>query len=101
MPERVKGPCLLNVVPGGKIAVLNLRDAERMGYKLAILPGVMIQATIGAGDAALASIKATLQVAPASEGVVQTFRRFGADEWGALRERFASAAPSDKKKEVA
>jgi 2-methylisocitrate lyase-like PEP mutase family enzyme len=101
VPERVKGPCLLNIVPGGKTAVLDLREAERMGYKLAILPGVMIQATIGAGDAALASIKATLQVAPAKEGVVQTFRRFGADEWGALRERFASADPSDPKKTAA
>ena len=40
VPRLVKGPCLLNVVCGGKTPDLDLREAEAMGYKLAILPGL-------------------------------------------------------------
>src|SRR6185437_7182458 len=36
VPRLVKGPCLLNVVRGGKTPDLDLREAARMGYKLAI-----------------------------------------------------------------
>src|SRR5207302_1912659 len=32
VPRRVNGPCLLNVVRGGKTPDLDLREAERMGY---------------------------------------------------------------------
>ena len=88
VPRRVHGPCLLNVVPGGRTPIFDLREAEAMGYKLAILPGLMLKAAIEAGDAALAELKAT-HTAPAVSGTVaQTFRRFGADEWDALRQRF-------------
>jgi 2-methylisocitrate lyase-like PEP mutase family enzyme len=90
IPARVGGPCLLNVVPGGKAPVLDLREAERMGYRVAILPGVMLQATIEAGDAALAAIHASLRVEPAKQAIQQIFRRFGAGEWDALRERFGA-----------
>ena len=94
VPKRVRGACLLNVVPGGRTPVTNLRDAEAMGYKLAILPGLMLQATITAGDAALAQLKAT-GIAPAAQvPVAETFRRFGADEWDALRQRFNAGAPA-------
>ena len=62
--------------------------AEAMGYKLAILPGLMIKAAIEAGDAALAELKATHMAPPVSASVSQTFKRFGADEWDALRRCF-------------
>ncbi len=88
VPREVDGPCLLNVVPGGRTPVYDLREAEQMGYKLAILPGLMLRATIEAGDAALAELGATQRVAPTSISVAQTFRRFGADAWDALRQRF-------------
>ena len=64
VPRRVQGPCLLNVVPGGRTPIFDLDEAEAMGYKLAILPGLMLKAAIEAGDAALAELKATRQ-APA------------------------------------
>jgi 2-methylisocitrate lyase-like PEP mutase family enzyme len=92
VPKRVRGPCLLNVVPGGRTPITNLRDAEAMGYKLAILPGLMLQATITAGDAALAQVKATGIVPASPVSVGETFRRFGADEWDALRQRFNAGA---------
>lgn len=92
VPKQVRGPCLLNVVPGGRTPVFDLRQAEEMGYKLAILPGLMLKATIEAGDAALAQLKATFVAPATSATVAQIFRRFGADEWDALRTRFNAGA---------
>jgi len=39
VPRQVKGPCLLNVVAGGKTPHLDLREAERMAMPLPSCPG--------------------------------------------------------------
>src|ERR1700734_278809 len=57
IPRRVAGPCLLNVVRKGKTPEIDLIEAERMGYKLAIVPGLLFKAAIGACDAALAALR--------------------------------------------
>jgi 2-methylisocitrate lyase-like PEP mutase family enzyme len=88
VPKQVHGPCLLNVVPGGRTPLLDLREAEAMGYRLAILPALMLKASIDAGDAALAELKATFKAAASTESIAQTFRRFGSEEWDGLRNRF-------------
>ena len=92
VPHRVKGPCLLNVVPGGKTPPVSMQDAQRLGYRLAILPGLLLSATMVACDQALHSLKETGISAsgPKGSSVIDTFRRFGADEWNDLRQRFAS-----------
>ncbi|MBT2303196.1 isocitrate lyase/PEP mutase family protein [Variovorax paradoxus] len=95
VPKNVRGPCLLNVVPGGRTPIFDLREAEAMGYKLAILPGLMLVAAIQAGDAALAQLRATHKAPEVTQNVAQTFRRFGADEWDALRTRFNAGAAMD------
>jgi 2-methylisocitrate lyase-like PEP mutase family enzyme len=97
VPKAVKGPCLLNVVAGGRTPIFDLREAEAMGYKLAILPGLMLAAAIQAGDAALAQLKATHKAPEVTQSVAQTFRRFGADEWDALRQRFNAGAAMEAK----
>src|SRR6516165_902817 len=43
VPKLVKGPCLLNMVSGGKTPVLDLDTAQRLGFKLSILPGLLFQ----------------------------------------------------------
>ena len=90
VPRLVKGPCLLNVVRGGKTPDLDLRDAEVMGYKLAIVPGLLIKSVVGICDQMLAELKAShSHPLPVNEITVpEMFRRFGADEWDALRDRF-------------
>ena len=90
VPRLVKGPCLLNVVRGGKTPDLDLRDAEAMGYKLAIVPGLLIKSVVGICDQMLAELKAShSHPLPVNEITVpEMFRRFGADEWDALRDRF-------------
>ncbi len=89
VPRRVDGPCLINVVPGGKTPALSMGDAQAMGYRLAILPGMLPFALVEACDAALATLKAT-QMPPAvgAASVQQIFRRFGSDDWDRVRDRF-------------
>ena len=90
VPKRVAGPCLLNVVRGGKTPEIDLRRAQDMGYRLAIVPGLLLKAVIGACDEVLAELRAT-QVHPVPRRdmtVREAFGRVGADEWDALRTRF-------------
>lgn len=93
VPEKVKGPCLLNVVPGGKTPAVKMSDAQAMGYRLAILPGLLLKVIVEACDAAFATLKAT-QLPPAGGALTvhDLFRRVGADEWDALREQFQAQA---------
>lgn len=94
VPKAVKGDCLLNIVPGGKTPLVSLPDAQALGYRLAILPGILLREVIPAIDAALAQLKQTQTAAAAAPGatVMSTFRRFGADEWDALRRTYAEPA---------
>src|ERR1700724_1692499 len=97
VPRLVNGPCLLNVVRGGKTPDLDLREAERMGYKLAIVPGLLIQSVVGICDQMLAELKASHRHPPPVKEITvpEMFRRFGADEWDALRDRFRAPAKRD------
>jgi 2-methylisocitrate lyase-like PEP mutase family enzyme len=96
VPRRVSGPCLLNVVYGGKTPVLDLRDAEAMGYKLAIVSGLLVKSVVGICEQALAELKTTRRhPAPVKEMTVrEMFNRFGADEWDDLRRRFQPVSPT-------
>lgn len=91
VPQRVKGPCLLNVVPGGKTPRVSMQDAQALGYKIAILPGLLLATVMVAADHALHTLKETgvSPSGPKGVSVMDTFRRFGADEWNNLRQRFA------------
>jgi 2-methylisocitrate lyase-like PEP mutase family enzyme len=97
VPKRVKGPCLLNVVWGGKTPQIDLREAEALGFKLAIVPGLLLKAAIGACDAALAALKEThIHPAPRDGMTVRAaFDRVGATEWDAFRTKFR--APEAKR----
>src|ERR1700689_5592747 len=92
VPKRVNGPCLLNVVPAGKTPRVSMQEAQALGYRLAILPALLLNAVLAAGDQALRVLKETGVPSGGAkeERVVDTFRRFGADEWNALRQRFAT-----------
>lgn len=95
VPKLVKGPCLINVVSGGKTPVLDLAHAQRLGFKLAILPGILFQTAMAAFDAALAEVKTQNRHPDLKIGIKEKFRRMGADEWDALRERFRSPSPAE------
>jgi hypothetical protein len=65
-----------------------------MGYKLAILPGLLIKNVVGICEQMLAELAATRgHPAPVREmSVRETFQLSGADEWDALRSRFRTEA---------
>jgi 2-methylisocitrate lyase-like PEP mutase family enzyme len=94
VPKIVNGPCLLNVVRGGKTPEIDLRRAQEMGYRLAIVPGLLLKAVIGACDEMLAALKAThVHPVPATDMTVRdAFNRVGAGEWDAMRTRFRDVA---------
>jgi len=93
VPKAVKWPCLLNVVRKGKTPDLDLGRAEQAGYKLAIVPGLLIKSVVGICDEMLAQLKANRAhpVPPKDLTVRQVFQRFGADEWDTVRDRFRAA----------
>ncbi len=92
VPKLVRGPCLLNVVSGGKTPVLDLADAERLGFKLAILPGILFQTAMDAFDMALAEVKTRRRHPEMKVSLKEKFRRVGAEEWDTLRDRFKTPA---------
>jgi 2-methylisocitrate lyase-like PEP mutase family enzyme len=95
VPRLVNGPCLLNVVWRGKTPELAFDDVERMGYRLAIVPGMLFKAVIGVCDATLSELRRSGRhpVPVNSMTVREAFRRVGADEWDAISERCAVRSP--------
>lgn len=90
IPKLVNGPCLLNMVRAGKTPDLALGEAEAMGYRLTIMPSLLLSTIMMACDEVLKQVMET-DAPPSSKGVPpvrERFRRWGADEWDALRTRF-------------
>src|ERR1700719_2154202 len=95
VPRLVKGPCLLNVVWRGKTPEVAFGEVERMGYRFAIVPGMLFKAVIGVCDATLSELRRIDRhpVPLQSMTVREAFRRVGADEWDAISDRFGVAKP--------
>jgi 2-methylisocitrate lyase-like PEP mutase family enzyme len=94
IPRLVHGLCLLNIVPGGKTPEVSLKAVAEMGYRIAILPGLLLAAVLDGCDAALAQARTT-GAAPADMAgptIGERFRRLGAEEWDALRRQTPQAA---------
>jgi 2-methylisocitrate lyase-like PEP mutase family enzyme len=90
VPVRVHGPCLLNIVPGGKTPVSDLTEIESMGYRIALCPGLLLGAAVIIGDLVLQELAETRKHPTSGRGTVgDLFARFGAGEWDEIRRRFA------------
>ncbi len=87
VPKRVNGPCLLNVVSGGKTPEIDLDVAERMGYAIAIVPGLLLGGIIQTCDRLLGDLKQG-KFPPVSGSPGKTFARFGSAEWDERRTAF-------------
>ena len=89
VPGLVGGPCLLNIVSGGKSPDVGLDEAERMGYKIAILPSLLLVGAVCTCEDILDELKTSRVPPPPPKDlpVQERFRIFGADEWDSLRER--------------
>lgn len=90
IPRRVRGPCLLNLVWKGRTPDVSFADAQAMGYKLAILPGMLMKAALGTFDEVLRETRTAgrhaqinCQLSPQ-----EVFNRVGAREWDEISGRF-------------
>ncbi len=102
VPKQVRGPCLLNVVRRGKTPEIELKDAEAMGYKLAILPTLLFRGVIGCCEELLDEVKKGNFPAPPKDlSPHEAFQRFGSDEWDELRVRYRDGAKASAKAKVA
>jgi len=90
VPELVQGPCLYNLVYGGKSPDIDLATAAAMGFALTIMPDVLWREIVMVCEATLAGI-AGGNIPDQKTGlrVRQLFERTGAEDWDALRTRFA------------
>lgn len=94
-PREIDGPCLLNVVRGGKTPEIEFAAAKEMGYRIAIVPGLLFVQVIGACEQALAAMKAEgkhpAPIAEMSPG--GAFAKAGAADWDPRREIYREAPP--------
>jgi 2-methylisocitrate lyase-like PEP mutase family enzyme len=97
VPRLVQGPCLLNIVGRGKTPPVVLKDAEAMGYKLAILPTLLFRGVIGCCEELLAEVKqGRFPKPPKDLSPQEAFARFRAEEWDAVREGYRQPKPAIK-----
>jgi 2-methylisocitrate lyase-like PEP mutase family enzyme len=90
VPKRIKGPCLYNSVQGGKSPDVDMATIAAAGYKLTIVPGLVIRTVLESVDDALAALKREGRSPVSQKGttVKQYFARFGSDEWDRRRTAF-------------
>ncbi|RKF33360.1 oxaloacetate decarboxylase [Paraburkholderia fungorum] len=94
IPQRVAGPCLLNMVPAGRTPLVTTQEAQEMGFRMVLYPGIMLVAQITAGAEALRTLRDTKKAptVPLTAQVMQAFQVLGAAEWDELRSGFQSVA---------
>lgn len=89
VPQRVDGPCLFNLVYGGKTPPVTLEQIAGMGFRVAIMPDVLWREIVMVCERTLAGIaRGELPDQTTGLKVKELFARAGADEWDALRTRF-------------
>jgi 2-methylisocitrate lyase-like PEP mutase family enzyme len=87
VPKRVNGPCLLNMVLGGRTPVLDTTVAQKMGYRMAIQPVILISTLVAYGMEMLKALKDTGKhpSVPGDLSIEELFRQFGSGKWDQLR----------------
>lgn len=97
VPAEVKGPCLFNYVEGGKTPDIDMAQAQAMGFKLAILPAILLRHVVYSCEAILKDLHDNSQLPDASAGigVRGIFERVGAGEWDDLRDKFADPGKAE------
>lgn len=90
VPKEVRGPCLFNYVEGGKTPTIDMKSAEAMGFKLAILPGLLLRNVVATCENILENLHDKDELPPANTGIGirDIFERVGAEKWDALRNQF-------------
>ena len=87
VPERVHGPCVLNVLIGGKSPLAPLAQVEEMGYRMVLLSDAMLGAAVHAYDSMMERVKRTTETLRFDQRFTpqELFKRLGSERWDALR----------------
>lgn len=87
IPRRVHGPCLLNIVWRGKTPDVPFADAAAMGYRIAILPSILLKSVMGMSEEILEAAKQAGRhpVPPGDVGLQEGVARAGGAEWRRVR----------------
>lgn len=90
IPRQVGGPCLLNMVQGGKTPNIALADAEAMGFAVSIVPGLLLKGIISTCEQLLTALKSEGRLPPftVDSSPAKTFARFDAAIWDERRTAF-------------
>ena len=94
VPRRVSGPCLPNVVWGGKTPEVDLRDADDWS-EVGFCPRLLLTTIYGACARTRRAQGVPSPPDALYDGnVSRAFRRFGADGWDASSIRFRDPNPT-------
>lgn len=86
IPALVNGPCLFNLVPGGRSPEVTFADLERFGYRIVILPTLLIAAAVLGGREALQRLRTGGEAAPSGAlPPAELFRLVGSEAWDRAR----------------
>jgi len=92
IPELVGGPCVHNLVVGGKGPLMDVPELDRAGYRLALVPGAMVASMLRAATGALDELgesgRHAGHEAPLPLGEI--FELFGAREWDEIASRHSA-----------
>ena len=91
VPKQVNGPCLLNIVSGGKTPPVTISQARTFGYAIAIVPGLLIEPVLPFYDQLLADLRDRETLPQRALGPEAVFARFGASEWEHRRTAFRTS----------
>ena len=87
VPRRVHGPCVLNVLLGGKSPLLSLPAVRDFGYRMVLLSDVLLSAAITAYDSVLSTVRTSREPLHLKGSISprDIFKRLGSEEWDGLR----------------
>jgi 2-methylisocitrate lyase-like PEP mutase family enzyme len=90
IPREVDAPVMYNWVTGGHSPAVRLEQLQEWGYAMAILPGLLLGASIMAMLRALAKAGAPSPIATDLRGPADLFNLVGLQEWLAAADRYAT-----------
>jgi 2-methylisocitrate lyase-like PEP mutase family enzyme len=92
IPKLVKGPCMINIVRGGKTPLVPLGRLQELGYKIVITPGMALMTVITAYENALEGLRDTgsIPVSLKEISIVQVLERVGIDSWDETRRKVSA-----------
>jgi 2-methylisocitrate lyase-like PEP mutase family enzyme len=91
IPKLVKGPCMINIVRGGKTPLVPYDELRELGYSIVITPGMALMTVITAYEAALKGLHDTGMIPVPLEqiSIVEVLQRVNIDGWDADRKAVA------------